>query len=71
MACLHGCLLHASLRVSLSCSRWLLLLWLLPVVPQLHGSYEALHTGSAAEAIVDLTGGSVQKIHLNECEWQC
>jgi len=35
---------------------------------KLHGNYEALHTGSVAEALVELTGGSVEKFILNERE---
>jgi hypothetical protein len=33
---------------------------------KLHGNYEALHTGSFAEALVDFTGGACQKILLTD-----
>ena len=32
---------------------------------KLHGSYESLSRGSIAEALVDLTGGSCNKIALD------
>ena len=35
---------------------------------KLHGSYEALHGGSLAQALVDLTGGVSEKYYLDTPE---
>lgn len=35
---------------------------------RLHGSYEALHGGWTDDALVDLTGGIGQRIHLKEAD---
>jgi len=35
---------------------------------KLHGSYEALHGGSMAQALVDLTGGISEKIYMESPE---